>query len=342
MNETVSIIVPARQEEKRIERCLQSILRSSYSKLEVIVVNDGSTDNAGEIVEAFKKRNKKENVSIKLFTIPKSGAAYARNFGLRQAKGEFIGFADADDLIHPLMIEKLVDSLQRGNDLASCGLLNCKEGGQPKHIQHRLRGIQKICPHQAMEMAMWDQIIMSICSTLFRREKIMDKAGKLLVSCPEDMAVYEDFAFICEYISRCSGQMEVIPFRGYLYCKHRGSLTDRAYAVQEIQYALKPILAIGEKLNDSTFIAHKLQYAFRFMAFWYEQAYRYSKEQFSPGVESWEICMQELEKYADVFLLAPNVAFHRKVAMWVIRKHPNAGRWLARIAGGIFWRRYTG
>lgn len=342
MDETVSIIVPAHQEEKRIERCLQSILRSSYSKLEVIVVNDGSTDNTGEIVEALKKRNKKENVSIKLFTIPKSGVAYARNYGLAQAKGQFIGFADADDMIHPQIIEKLVNSLQRGNDLAVCGFLRCDKDGKPKWLQYPLRGRKKSCPSQALKTAMWDQIIMNICITLFRRERIIDGNGKLLVSCPEDVSIYEDFAFICEYISRCSGQMEVIPFRGYLHCKHRGSLTDRAYAVQEIQYALKPILAIGEKLNDSTFIAHKLQYAFRFMAFWYEQAYRYSKEQFSPGVESWEICMQELEKYADVFLLAPNVAFHRKVAMWVIRKHPNAGRWLARIAGGIFWRRYTG
>lgn len=339
MEELVSIIIPAYQEGERIERCLRSIFSSSYHKIEVIIVNDGSTDNIEETVENFRRKKAGKGKDIKLFTIPKSGVAYARNYGLRRAKGEIIGFADADDMIHPQMIEKLVESMRRGNDLAACGLLLCDENGRPKRNQPRLKGEEQNCPRQALEMIMWDQIIMSICTALFRREKIIDGTGELLVTCPENVPVYEDFAFICEYISHCTGKIEMVPFRGYFYCKRRGSLTDRTYSVPEMRNALDPIFNVGERMNDDTFIAHKLQYAFRFMAFWYEKAFLRSNGDFSPDTAVWKECREEIEKFADVYMKAPNVAFHRKIAMWIARKHPKLGLLLAKAAGKLFWRK---
>ena len=158
MNELVSIIVPAYQEESRIERCLQSILASTYTNLELIIVNDGSTDNTEKVIQDFKRKNEPQTALFKLVTVPRGGAARARNYGLRLARGDYIGFVDADDMIHPEMIEKLADSLGRGNDLSICRLIFCDEARVPKPHQHAPGKDRKKCPNQALEMIMWEQI----------------------------------------------------------------------------------------------------------------------------------------------------------------------------------------
>lgn len=335
MNELVSIIIPAYQEEQRIARCLDSILRSSYRNLELIVVNDGSTDKTGVVVRSFIEKAEASGPVIKLVDIPHSGSAHARNIGLQKAGGQFIGFADADDMIHPRMIERLVESLRRGNDLAVCGLLICKENGKRAWRQYPLREQHRKCPEEALAMVMWEQILMSSNSALFLREKIFGKAGKRLISFPEDITNFEDFAFVCEYLLRCDGVLEVLPFHGYFYCKHPGSLTTKLYSVEELYQALQPILRVGEAVHDEHFIAHKLQYAFRFMAFWYEETHRLRKRDFSKKSKSWKFCMRELERYVDIYMKASNVLPHRKFAMWIVRKHPNLGWLLAKTVGRV-------
>ena len=195
MKDLVSVIVPAYQEEKRIGRCLQSILASTYQRLQVIVVNDGSTDDTAKIVSSFKRNRESESVSIELVNICNGGSGRARNHGLRRAKGEYISFVDADDMIHPQVIERLVLSLQNGSDMASCSLVFCNESGRGRRYQHHRRQ-RVVCPVQALKMAMWDQIQMNLGPVLFRKEKIFAEEGKLSVFCPEDVAGFEDFAFV--------------------------------------------------------------------------------------------------------------------------------------------------
>lgn len=338
MKELVSIIIPAYQEEKRIGRCLESILRSSYQHLELIVVNDGSTDKTEDVVRSFMERTEPGGPVIELISIPNGGAGRARNVGLQRARGEFVGFVDADDMIHANMIERLSASLRKGNDMAACGILFCTQKGKRALRQYGLREQHRRCPQQALEMVMWEQLLMSSGTALFWREKICDEIGGLLVSFPEEAINFEDFTFICEYLQHCDGFLEVLPFRGYLYCKHQDSLSARAYSAEELYQDLQPILRVGEQIDDGHFEAHKLQYAFRFMAFWYEETYRCSRKEFSKGCESWKMCMRELERYAEIYMKAPNVMPHRKLAMWIVRNHPNLGWFLAKTIGSVILR----
>ncbi len=340
MDELVSIVVPAFQEEKRIERCLQSILASTYKNLEIVVVNDGSTDDTEKTVLRFKEKHGLQESMIKIYSIPHGGSAKARNYGLHFVRGKYIGFVDADDMIHASMIEKLVESIDRGNDLSTCGLLFCNGEGRPKLCQYRLKGQRVRCPQQALTMVMWEQIQMSLCSVLFRREIIMDAEGNPVILCPEDVVAFEDFAFVCKYISYCNGFMEIVPFRGYFYCKHERSSSTNRYTVKEICYALKPIMDVGNRIKSEDFVAHKLQYAFRFMVYWYEESMRGNKDDFSPACEDWKVCMRELERYVGFYMSAPNVAVYKKIAMWIVRKHPHAGRALTNAISRLLliWR----
>lgn len=337
MRKLVSIIIPAYQEELRIERCLKSILASTYPNLELIVVNDGSTDNTEKVLKTFQEKNSSPKAIFRFITIPNGGVARARNYGLSLAKGEYIGFVDADDMIHPEMIERLADSLEKGNDLSICRRLICNENGKPLYRPDFSVGEKRQCPVQALEMVMWEKIQMSMWAALFRREKIMGVEGEPVLLCPEDVVAFEDFAFVCQYVSRCNSFIEKLDFDGYFYCKHKGSLSTGIYTAREIRHALQPVLAVGEKMGAG-FTAHKLQYAFRFMAFWYEEALRSTREDFFPDSDNWKICMKELERYADIFMKASNVSSYKKAAMWIARKHPVIGRILAKSLGKLLIR----
>jgi len=101
----VSIVVPVYNAEKYLPRCIESIINQSYKNLEVILVNDGSTDNSGRICDLYAKKDNR----IKLIHTENNGPAKARNIGINNSNGEFIFFIDADDFIESNAIELLLD-----------------------------------------------------------------------------------------------------------------------------------------------------------------------------------------------------------------------------------------
>ena len=91
----ISIIVPVYNTEKHIERCLDSIMKQDYPNFEVILVNDGSTDESGIIIQKYKEKYK----NISYIKQENKGVGAARNAGIKVAKGDYISFVDSDDFI---------------------------------------------------------------------------------------------------------------------------------------------------------------------------------------------------------------------------------------------------
>lgn len=113
----VSVIVPIYNVEAYLPACLQSIVGQTLKDIEIILVNDGSTDNSLPIAEEFAGRDER----IKLVSQVNSGQARARNVGLQLAKGDYIVFVDSDDWIEPNMLEVLYRNIvQEGSDFAQC------------------------------------------------------------------------------------------------------------------------------------------------------------------------------------------------------------------------------
>lgn len=113
----ISIIIPAYNVEKYLEKCLDSVVKQTLKDIEIILINDGSSDNTWNIIESFA--NKYSN--IKAFNKPNSGVADTRNFGLSKVSGEYIGFLDSDDYIEPSMFEELYNKAKSGNfDVSVC------------------------------------------------------------------------------------------------------------------------------------------------------------------------------------------------------------------------------
>lgn len=114
----VSVIIPTYNVEKEIKRCIESIINQTYKNIEIIIVDDYSTDNTVNII----KNNYKNNEKIKLFLNDSNKkAAYTRNRAINESQGELIAIQDADDYSSPLRIEKQVKYLLKNKDFSFVG-----------------------------------------------------------------------------------------------------------------------------------------------------------------------------------------------------------------------------
>lgn len=117
MNPKVSIIVPVYNAERYLGRCLDSLVEQNLSDIEIIAVNDGSTDSSKKILEEYRHKDKR----IKIIHKTNAGVSSARNFGIELAKGEFIGFVDSDDWVDKEMYNVLYDTATKENaDIIMC------------------------------------------------------------------------------------------------------------------------------------------------------------------------------------------------------------------------------
>lgn len=115
----ISVIVPVYRVEQYLRQCVDSILNQTYEDLEVLLIDDGSPDRCGEICDEYAEKDDRVHV----FHTENRGLSAARNLGLREAKGEYIGFVDSDDWIEPDMYEVLLRRLQEsGADISVCGI----------------------------------------------------------------------------------------------------------------------------------------------------------------------------------------------------------------------------
>lgn len=118
MNGLISVIVPVYNVEKYLAECLRSIAAQTYRNLEILVVDDGSTDGSGAICDAFAK----EDPRFRVFHKQNGGAASARNLALREARGEYLAFVDSDDVLHSDAYEHMVSQMQEHDaDVVQCG-----------------------------------------------------------------------------------------------------------------------------------------------------------------------------------------------------------------------------
>lgn len=122
----VSLIIPVYNVEDYVDRCLLSVEQQTCKELEVIIINDGSTDKSYEIVKKYVERNE----NFQCYTIENRGLGGARNYGLEKASGEYVCFLDSDDYIHSECIEIMLNKAkQNKSDIVVCNSCDVTEDG---------------------------------------------------------------------------------------------------------------------------------------------------------------------------------------------------------------------
>lgn len=127
----VSIIVPVYNTGDKLKKCIDSLVNQTVKDIEIIIINDGSTDNSKEVIEEYIKNNSRKNeVKIEFYSKENEGIAKTRNYGIEKANSDYILFVDSDDYIDKKLIEKLSKYIEQNIDLIKFKLQRVNEKGE--------------------------------------------------------------------------------------------------------------------------------------------------------------------------------------------------------------------
>lgn len=117
----ISVIIPVYNKEKYIAKCIDSVLSQTFSDFELVLIDDGSKDNSGKILDEYASKDSR----VKVFHIENGGVMAARNLGVNKSVGEYITFIDGDDTVEKTLLETLLTTLEQNNcDIAHCNYSN--------------------------------------------------------------------------------------------------------------------------------------------------------------------------------------------------------------------------
>ena len=164
----ISVIVPVYNVEPYLPQCLDSILAQTYSDLEILLIDDGSTDRCGEICDQYAARDPR----IRVFHTENRGLSAARNLGLDHAQGDYIGFIDSDDWIEPDMYEVLLQTAEGTEaDIVECGVFRefkdktlVVEKKQKLKIQDPIQALLR----EDISNGVWDKLWKRSCFNIIR------------------------------------------------------------------------------------------------------------------------------------------------------------------------------
>ena len=199
----ISIIVPIYNAERYLEACLDSLLSQSEKELQILLVDDGSTDGSLSIAKEYAAKDTR----VEVFHQSNAGQSAARNVGLQHAKGEFIAFVDADDKIAENWCERHLEAIE-GADYIQSGYLRVEDGQtlEPQLPKHRYQ-------------------FTSPCMRLYRREAIQDLRF-------EEGMIYEDVLWSVD-LWLSGATCRIIPYIGYRYTANPHSTTSQRHPEAE-------------------------------------------------------------------------------------------------------------
>ena len=191
----VSIIVPVYNQAETLKERMCHLLEQDYDDFELILVDDGSTDGCSEICDELKNKSDK----IKVFHKLNGGVSSARNFGIKEAKGKYIVFCDADDDMDISALSNLVGCMERtGADLVAGGFTNIRL--EDSVVQTEIGKYKEIDLNNDYIDEFWmENTVLSACAKMFCKSIILTKK----MAFNENMVVLEDYCFVLEYLQYC-------------------------------------------------------------------------------------------------------------------------------------------
>ena len=220
MVEKISVIVPVYNVENYLEKCVESILKQTYTNLEILLVNDGSTDTSGELCDQLAQRDQR----IRVIHKENGGLSDARNRGIEEASSDLIGFIDSDDYIDEDMYETLYRQLLESNaDLSMCGHYDVYHQIPEKQVA----AIQtwELTPQEAIKMVMEAKILsVTAVNKLYKKElfeQLRFEIGKIA----------EDAFIMIALIHHCR-KVVATNEKKYYYVHRENSITTQKFSLK--------------------------------------------------------------------------------------------------------------
>lgn len=230
----VSVIVPVYNVEKYLKKCLNSLVRQTLREIEILVIDDGSTDRSPAIIAEFQNAFP---LKIKSFKKENGGLSDARNYGLDRAIGEFIGFVDSDDEVSETMFEEMYDlATKHTAEMVICNLQKVNENG---HVTQKLTQIPNM-PERielADHFSVFSDLSYFACNKIFKKELFNQKRFKKGIH-------FEDIHLIPQLLLECTVIAQTQNYH-YQYLERQDSISkshtlkglDMIRAVDEVKDA---------------------------------------------------------------------------------------------------------
>lgn len=255
----ISIIVPVYNVEKYLEACIRSIVNQTYKDIEILCVDDGSTDNSGKICEEWKKKDAR----IKVYHKINGGLMAAWQYGVERANGEYIGFVDSDDWIDADMYETMASCVKREKCDLICVALQCNysDGSIKKetinikerlYLKEEIRTI--IFPKLLTSKKFHNRFISpNRVTKLFRRELLL----KIIGDCFTDVSIGEDLVATFNYLQICDSIYFIENYYPYHYRINVDSMIQKfdIKKYEQIQKLRTCLLTSNTKYKNYDFTA---------------------------------------------------------------------------------------
>lgn len=261
---TISVIIPIYNTKDELPKCLNSICSQTYKDLEIICVDDGSTDGSEKIADEFGKRDSR----FRIVHRENGGESSARNAGLKMATGEYIAFCDCDDWIDQDMYETLaLESEREGLDLAAAGWYK-EDGSQSREIKNDLPvssgvfGRDELLRYLYMRDSyrgfayMWDK--------LYRRELLKDKQGNRLLF-REDLRLGGDVLYLAEAALKVKRAKYVD--RAFYHYRQRSESGCHTKDVHRLRDWLRAYESVLQRFEEEQIDDGVVNYVKRFLAY---------------------------------------------------------------------------
>ena len=244
----LSVIVPVYNTEKYLRECVDSILAQTFTDLELILVDDGSTDGSGVICDEYAKKDAR----IRVIHQENGGITVARKTGVRVAKGEYVTFVDSDDWIDREMFEQMVEKcLETGADIAVCDVYmdyGAKTVTSPSLVEegfYNKTGLRdKIYPAMLMDVPFRRPgILGSACNKIFHKEVMKETFWQV-----DDSFVYAEDALFCYAALLESNGVFVLRKPLYHYRQHAESAIHQFNGQRRYENALRSYYAYQKSL----------------------------------------------------------------------------------------------
>lgn len=315
----VSIVIPAYNAEKYIEKSITSALKQTYKNVEVIVIDDGSFDSTAAIVKHIAQ---KFPDTVEYFFQENQGAGVARNHGITMATGDYITFLDSDDYFDFDYVQQCVNAAAENNADVVC------TGYRVENSEGQL--LQKVSQRRGTEWAPY--VVTATAAKLYNLDFVRSKN-----ICFLPMSMFEDACFSLLAVG-LAGKVEIVPSYGYCIVETKGS-TSRSFLqspnLDIYQDALSETVHSLERhgIADNVLIRHHLIRSVAWMLFQLSR-------QNSPNFPSQELRLrQQLDMLLPKWELDPLARISRpkgdflsaRVATWLFVRHPVLWRTLIRI-----------
>lgn len=223
-NDLISIIIPVYKVEEYLEKCIESVLKQTYTNLQIILVDDGSPDNCGKICDEYAKKDSRIEVIHKV----NGGLSDARNVGIAKAKGKYIGFVDSDDYIKEDMYEILINLIKEYDaDVSICNLYDVIDGKE--YIRNNENGIQEYSRLEILKEVLLDKNIQSYAWNKLYKKELFDE-----IKYPIGKK-YEDIGTTFYVFEKCN-KIVVTSKPEYYYLKRSDSLVNNVTESTVLDY----------------------------------------------------------------------------------------------------------